>query len=122
MDQTVHEILQARILEWVHFPFSRLTSQLTDQARAPTLQEGSLLAETQGKLSPISLPIPPLEVDTEPLFEFPETDSKFPLAIYFKYGHVSLQDTLSIHLTISSPLFMSISLLFMTVSPPMPWK
>ena len=28
-------------------------------------------------LPPISLPIPPLQVDTEPLFEFPESYSKF---------------------------------------------
>ena len=31
MDYTVHGILQARILEWVSFPFSRGSSQLRDQ-------------------------------------------------------------------------------------------
>jgi len=30
MDNTVHRILQARILEWVAFPFSRGSSQLRD--------------------------------------------------------------------------------------------
>ena len=30
MDYTVHEILQARILEWVAFPFSRGSSQPRD--------------------------------------------------------------------------------------------
>ena len=30
MDDTVHEILQARILEWVAFPFSRGSSQPRD--------------------------------------------------------------------------------------------
>jgi len=30
MDYTVHGILQARILEWVAFPFSRGSSQPTD--------------------------------------------------------------------------------------------
>ena len=30
MDYTVHGILQARILEWVAFPFSRGSSQLRD--------------------------------------------------------------------------------------------
>jgi len=30
MDHTVHEILQARILEWVAFPFSRGSSQPRD--------------------------------------------------------------------------------------------
>ena len=45
MNYTVHEILQARILEWVAFPFSRGSSQL----RSPTLQGDSLPAEAQGK-------------------------------------------------------------------------
>ena len=57
---------------------------------------------------PIFLPIPPLQVDTEPLFEFPESYSKFQLAIYFTYGNVSFHVTLFIHLTLSSPLPMSI--------------
>ena len=30
MDYTVHGILQARILEWVDFPFSRVSSQHRD--------------------------------------------------------------------------------------------
>ena len=42
MDSTVHGILQARILEWVAFPFSQL--------RDSTLQADSLPAEPQGKL------------------------------------------------------------------------
>ena len=33
MDYTAHEILQARILEWVAFPFSRGSSRPTDQAQ-----------------------------------------------------------------------------------------
>ena len=33
MDSTVHGILQARILEWVAFPFSRGSSQLRDQTQ-----------------------------------------------------------------------------------------
>ena len=31
MDYTVHGILKARILEWVAFPFSRVSSQPRDQ-------------------------------------------------------------------------------------------
>ena len=46
MDYTVHGILQARILEWVPFPFSRGSSI---EARSPTLQVDSLPAEPQGK-------------------------------------------------------------------------
>ena len=33
MDYTVHGILQARILEWVDFPFSRGSSQPRDQTQ-----------------------------------------------------------------------------------------
>ena len=35
MDYTVHEILQARILEWVAVPFSRGSSQPRDQTQVP---------------------------------------------------------------------------------------
>ena len=44
-DYTVHGILQARILEWVAFPFSRGSFE----PRSPTLQVDSLPAELQGK-------------------------------------------------------------------------
>ena len=50
-------------------------------------------------LPPICLPILPFQIITEPLFEFPESYSKFPLAIYFARGIVNLHVTLSIHLT-----------------------
>ena len=33
VDYTVHGILQARILDWVAFPFSRGSSQLRDQTQ-----------------------------------------------------------------------------------------
>ena len=49
MNYTVHGILQARILEWVAFPFSRGSSQPRDQTRSPTLQADSLPVEPQGK-------------------------------------------------------------------------
>ena len=45
MGYTVHGILQARILEWVAFPFSRGSSQ----ARSPALQADSLAAEPPGE-------------------------------------------------------------------------
>ena len=56
----------------------------------------------------------------ESLFEFPELYSKYLLAIYFTYGSVSFCVTLSIHLTISSPLPISIGLFSMSVSPLLP--
>ena len=45
IDYTVLGILQARILKWVAFSFSRQSSQ----PRSPTLQADSLPAEPQGK-------------------------------------------------------------------------
>ena len=38
---------------------------------------------------PPNWPHPTLQPVTEPLFEFPESHSKFPLAIYFTYGIVN---------------------------------
>ena len=45
MDYTVHGILQARILDWVVFPFSRESSQSRDRTQSPTLQADSLPTE-----------------------------------------------------------------------------
>ena len=49
MDHTVHGILQARILEWVAFPFSTGYSHPRDQTQSPALQVDSLLSEPRGK-------------------------------------------------------------------------
>jgi len=51
MAYTVHGILQARILEWVSFPFSRDPRDPNPgiEPRSPTLQADSLPAEPQGK-------------------------------------------------------------------------
>ena len=62
----------------------------------------------------------PSRLITEPLFEFPEPYSKFPLAIYFTYGNVSFHITLFIHLILSSPLPVSISLFSRCVPPLLP--
>ena len=48
MGYTVHGILQATILKWVAFPFSRGSSQRIEP-RSPTLQVDSFPAEPQGK-------------------------------------------------------------------------
>ena len=50
---------------------------------------------------PSQLPSNPTPVDADPLFEFPEPYSKFPLTIYFTYGNVSF------HVTLSHPLLPS---------------
>ena len=47
MDYTVKGILQARILEWVDFPFSRGSSQPRDQTQISKVAEP---AAPQGKL------------------------------------------------------------------------
>ena len=49
IDYTVHGILQARILEWVAFPFSRGSSQPRDQTQVSCIEEDCLPAEPQGK-------------------------------------------------------------------------
>ena len=49
MDYTVLGILQARILVWVAFPFSKVSSQPRDQTRSPALQVDSLPTELSGK-------------------------------------------------------------------------
>ena len=72
---------------------------------------------------PVSLPILPFsQPHIEPLFEFPESYIKFPLAVYFTYGNVSFHVSLFIHLMLSSPLSTSISLFSMSVSPLLPCK
>ena len=49
MGYTVHGILQARILEWVAFPFSRDLPNPGIEPRSPALQADSLPVEPQGK-------------------------------------------------------------------------
>ena len=49
MDYTVHEILQATILEWVVVPFSRDLSNPGIEPASPALQVDSLPAEPPGK-------------------------------------------------------------------------
>ena len=49
MDYTVHGILQAGILEWVAFPFSRGSSQSRDQTQVSRIAGGFFTAEPQGK-------------------------------------------------------------------------
>ena len=48
-DYTVHGIFQARILEWLAFPFSRDLPNPGIEPRSPTWQADSLLSEPQGK-------------------------------------------------------------------------
>ena len=53
MDYTVHGIPQARILEWVAFPFSRESFHPGIESMSPSFQADSLLAEPQGKQASI---------------------------------------------------------------------
>ncbi|CAI9158043.1 unnamed protein product [Rangifer tarandus platyrhynchus] len=54
MDYTVHGILQARILEWVAFPFSRGSSQPRDRTQVSRIAGGLYQLSQQG--SPGGLP------------------------------------------------------------------
>ena len=49
MDYTVHGILQARILEWIAFPFSRGSSQPRDQTQVSCIAGGFFTTESPGK-------------------------------------------------------------------------
>ena len=49
MDYTVYGILQARILQWVDFPFSRDLLNPGFEPRSPALHVDSLPAKPQGK-------------------------------------------------------------------------
>ena len=55
MDYTVHGIVQARILEWIAFPFSRESSQPGVEPRFPALQADSLPTEPPGKPYPFKI-------------------------------------------------------------------
>ena len=50
MDSSVHGILQARILEWVAFPFSRGSSQPRDQTQVSHIAGRCLTSVPPGKL------------------------------------------------------------------------
>ena len=49
MDYTDHEILQARVLGWVAFPFSRDLPNTGIESRSPALRADSLPAEPQNR-------------------------------------------------------------------------
>ena len=49
MVYTVHEILQARILEWVNFPFSRGSSQPRDWTQVFCIAGGFFTSWAKGK-------------------------------------------------------------------------
>ena len=49
VDSTVHGILQARILEWVTFPFSRGSSQPRDQTQVSHIAGGFFSSWATGK-------------------------------------------------------------------------
>ena len=76
-DYRIHGILQARILEWVAFPFSGDLPNPGIEPRSPALQADSLPAEPQGKpkntgvgslsLSPVDLPDQAIELGSPAL-------------------------------------------------------
>ena len=73
-------------------------------------QHESAISPPFGTSLPSPFPPHTSRLITEPLFEFPEPYSKFLLAIYFTYGNLNFHVTLSMYLTLSSPLPLSIIL------------
>ena len=71
MDYTVYEILYARILEWVAFPFSRGSSQLTDQSQVSHIA-GEFFASWATRKAQ-----PPIIYCSD--FLAPTSDSLFPM-------------------------------------------
>ena len=71
MDYTVHGILQARILEWVAFPFSRGSSQSRDQTQVSRIAGRFFTSwatrEAQPVPSPGGLPNPGVELGSPAL-------------------------------------------------------
>ena len=53
MDNTVHEILQARILEWLAVPFSRGSSRPRDRTWVSYTADGFFMTEQPGKPEPL---------------------------------------------------------------------
>ena len=77
MDYTVHGILQARILEWVAFPFSRVSSQPRDQTQISHIADGIFTSWATREAqefwsgypisSPADLPDPGIELESPAL-------------------------------------------------------
>ena len=77
MDYTIHGILQARILEWVAFPFSRGSSQPKDQTQISCIAVGFFTSWATKKAqehwsgqpipSPADLPDPGIELESPSL-------------------------------------------------------
>jgi len=117
---SIHGIFQARVLEWVAISFSRGSSQPRDRTHVQT----STWISYRYTYIPflLNFPLPP-HATLLGWFRAPVWVSwdiqqipigcLFPLAIYFTYGNVSFHVAFSIHLTVYSPLPMSISLLSM---------
>ena len=107
-------ILQARTLEWVAISFSRGSFQPRDRTHVQT----STWISYRYTYIPflLNFPLPP-HATLLGWFRAPVWVSwdiqQFLLAIYFTYGNASFLVTLPIHLILSSPLPMSISLLSM---------
>ena len=96
MDYIVCGILQARILEWVAFPFCRGSSQPRDQTQVSCIAGGSLPAEPQGK---------------------PMLYSRFSLVIYFIHSGIYMSVPISPHLGIHTYiLYVCVSISALQVS------
>jgi len=81
--------------------------------------------------TPSHFPLHPIPLGCYRASEFPESYSRFPLAIYFTYGIVSFHVTVSIHLTLSlltschvrtSVLYVSFSIAALQINSSVSWQ
>ena len=107
MDSTVHGILQARILEWVAFPFSRGSSQPRDRTQVSCIAGGFFTSWATREAHepaicihiypPSGASLPPHRIS--PLFlhraEHPVLYSRFPLASSSQFVPPSPSPTVS---------------------------
>ena len=104
MDYTVHGILQARILEWVAFPFSWGSSQPRDRTQISHCRQ--ILYQLSHQGNP----------------ELPVSHIKFPLAISFTYDNVYVSILFSQFIPPPPSRTVSTCLFSMFASPLLPCK
>ena len=116
MDYTVHGILQARILEWVAFPFSRGSSQLRDRALVSRIAGGFFIGwatreaqehwSGQPIPSPSDLPEPGIKLGS-PALQVDSLPTELwgnPLRPYIKLLTTTFHSSHKLYIFISSPL------------------
>ena len=90
MDYTIHGILQARILEWVAFPFSRGSSQPRDRTQVSRVAGGFFTSWATREAAPIYIPTSSVEG-----FFFSTHSLSFIIGRHFSDGYPDLHEVIS---------------------------